>query len=530
MKTLFSSRLFRQQFIVLAMLTVFFFAFMVAGIYLRTQSAIEAREMEIAEYYRDAVLLALSDWFLERESDLSWLASILESDAERAGKPVPPDTHLRFRSLMESKGAFSDLILLDLDGTVLFNRTGPASRKTRLDDRDYFTAARDGVSFVSGVFRNRLTGRYAFAVSRPLRYRGQVSAVLAGTVLLSDLVRIVEGMGLGNLGTVYIVDSERRLVAGSSAGTAESPGEDRVLDNFAVREAAARREGAAKFPGEAGRQVIGAYGWSPRLALGMVVELRSDKALLPITRLLEFFAEFAAGLLALQLVLAYALSARLVRPIRALAEAAGTMEEREYPEVRVPRTDTELDSLVDAFNSMARAVRDREGLLRESAARDGLTGLYNHAKVEEFLEFEMKRRRRENSPVFLVMMDIDHFKAINDTYGHQAGDLVLKEAAALLVRSGREGDIVGRYGGEEFAVILNAQSPEETDSYCERIRKAVEDAVFVHEGADIRITMSLGFAFSQPSMKSPFELMRAADKALYAAKQSGRNRVVRGVP
>jgi diguanylate cyclase (GGDEF)-like protein len=530
MKSMFHSRLFRHQFLVLAVLTVFIFAVLVAGVYFRTKSAIEAREKGIAGFYRDAVMLAMQDWLAERESDIGLLASILESDAELSGIFPTPDAHGRFKTLLEAKRSFSDVILLNGEGTVLLTRTGPAEREMNLKDRDYFRAARDGRAFVSGVFRNRLTGRYAFAVSRPLRYRGEIRGVLAGTVLLSDLVRIVESMGLGSLGAVYITDPERRLVAASSEADVRSPAdtteEGPVLDNLAVREAVARREGVVKYRLESGRTVIGAYGWCPRLNLGMVVELRGDQAYLPITRLLEFFAQFAAGLLVLQLVLAYALSARLVRPIRALADAAGTLEGREYPEVAAPRTDTELDSLVDAFNRMARAVRDREGLLKENAARDSLTGMYNHAKIEEFLDFEIRRGRRDDRPVCFVMMDIDHFKSVNDTFGHQAGDTVLKETAGLILRSGRDGDIVGRYGGEEFAVILNARSPGEAAAYCERIRKTVEDTAFVHEGVEMRVTISLGFACAPPSTTGPFKLIRAADKALYAAKQAGRNRVV----
>lgn len=530
MKSMLQSRLFRQQFLVLALLTIFFFAFMVAGIYFRTQSSIETREMEIAGFYRDAVLLSIQDWLAERESDIAWLASILESDAERAGTPLAPEAHARFRTLLETKSAFSDLILLDTEGRVLFGRSGPSTRSIGLADRDYFRAARDGRSFVSEAFRNRLTGRYAFAVSRPLRYRGEIRAVLAGTVLLSDLIQIVEHMGLGSLGTIYMTDVDRNLVA-DSAAEASQPAPDAAeegpaFDTFAAHQAAARRTGAGKYEGRSGQTVVGAYGWVERLNLGLVVELQSDRALLPITRLLEFFAEFAAGLVVIQLLLAYALSARLVRPIRALAAAADTPEGQEYPQVRVPRTNTELDSLVEAFNRMAKSIREREGWLKESAARDSLTGLYNHAKIEEFLEFEMRRHKRDKRPLCFVMMDIDHFKSVNDTFGHQAGDTVLRETAHLLLRSGREGDIVGRYGGEEFSVILDAQTPEDAAAYCERIRKAVEETAYVHEGTDIRVTMSLGYACALASTLGTFELIRAADKALYAAKQAGRNRVV----
>jgi diguanylate cyclase (GGDEF)-like protein len=157
------------------------------------------------------------------------------------------------------------------------------------------------------------------------------------------------------------------------------------------------------------------------------------------------------------------------------------------------KTGTELDDLILAFNDMASTVRDREAGLKESASRDSLTGLYNHGRMEEYLELEMRRKRRSGELLCFVMADVDHFKKVNDTYGHQAGDDALRGITSLLNKALREGDILGRYGGEEFAVILNACRETEAAAFCERIRSMVEATDFDCDGHRLRLTISLGF-------------------------------------
>ena len=155
---------------------------------------------------------------------------------------------------------------------------------------------------------------------------------------------------------------------------------------------------------------------------------------------------------------------------------------------------------------------------------DGLTTLYNRITWEGFLEQEFKRCRRYGRESALVMFDIDHFKRINDTYGHQAGDEAIRRLAATLRRQIRETDLAGRYGGEEFAVILTDTPIENGRIFCERLRSEVERITIEWEGHTIRYTISLGVAPLMPEHTTVLEWLKSADEALYRSKETGRNR------
>jgi two-component system, cell cycle response regulator len=162
----------------------------------------------------------------------------------------------------------------------------------------------------------------------------------------------------------------------------------------------------------------------------------------------------------------------------------------------------------------------------ESALRDGLTKAFNKKYFTDRLESELTFALRHESPLVLVMFDIDHFKKVNDTHGHPAGDLVLSEIAELLTSALRAEDVFARYGGEEFAVICRGTDLSQAKIVGERMRKAVEKHRFVHEGNHIPVTISVGIAcLPDPAVKDATDLVARADKALYQSKHGGRNRV-----
>jgi two-component system cell cycle response regulator len=164
--------------------------------------------------------------------------------------------------------------------------------------------------------------------------------------------------------------------------------------------------------------------------------------------------------------------------------------------------------------------------MSESALRDGLTHAYNKRYFGDRLDGELQYAQRHDAPLALVLLDIDHFKAINDRHGHPAGDEVLVQLAALVMSMLRESDLFARYGGEEFAIIAPATDLDAIRPLCERLRAAIEAHPFVHEGTRIPVTASFGVARAPaPGAASSAEFVAAADEALYAAKRGGRNRV-----
>jgi len=167
----------------------------------------------------------------------------------------------------------------------------------------------------------------------------------------------------------------------------------------------------------------------------------------------------------------------------------------------------------------------------ESALRDGLTKAFNKKYFTDRLESEFTFSARHASPLALVLFDIDHFKKVNDTHGHQAGDYVLAEISTLLSGALRAEDVFARYGGEEFAVICRGSDSAQAQVVGERMRKAVETHRFVYEGTHIPITISVGVAvLPNPAVKDANDIVGLADQALYKSKHAGRNQVTLYVP
>ena len=232
-------------------------------------------------------------------------------------------------------------------------------------------------------------------------------------------------------------------------------------------------------------------------------------------------------------------AARILAPISALLRQPLAEHDRKvvrelFEIVRTAKESeahlAELEQRVLALQqeNLELAVRNRA--LSEVSSRDALTGLYNRGYVLEKIDSELNRALRHGSPMSVLLLDVDHFKRVNDTWGHAAGDAVLKCIGKLLRDSCRVYDVPGRYGGEEFCVVLPETPAGNTTVVAERIRQRVEATSLTYGDEAIAVTASIGIAGMEDddgggAILSPAALIERADRALYSAKNRGRNRI-----
>jgi two-component system cell cycle response regulator len=200
-----------------------------------------------------------------------------------------------------------------------------------------------------------------------------------------------------------------------------------------------------------------------------------------------------------------------------------------FPELEARvRSMLRIKRLQDELDQKNRELELANKRLRRLSITDGLTELFNHRHMHELLHEEFERTKRSNEPLALLMLDLDRFKQVNDTYGHPTGDVILYETARMLHETAREIDMVGRYGGEEFIVVLPGTDEEAALQFAERVRQAVEQHTYKDEANEVRMTVSGGVAsYPGDGVDHPELLIKRADEALYAAKESGRNRILR---
>lgn len=258
-------------------------------------------------------------------------------------------------------------------------------------------------------------------------------------------------------------------------------------------------------------------------------ELERSRGAAQIAKTRSLWATLAAFALALAIsVYASAtLAASVVKDIEGLRQGAMRLANGELSHRVIPSRAAELSDLGAAFNAMAERIEKDQAVLAELATRDALTGLLNRREFLRMLREEIDRSRRYGRPCSLLVLDIDHFKTVNDSWGHPAGDAVLRAVAHTILNATRPTDRAARYGGEEFAVLLPETGVEGALALAERMRAAIAaKPAVIREDRSIEVTASIGLAAQPDDGQDAESLISCADKALYRAKECGRNTVV----
>jgi diguanylate cyclase (GGDEF)-like protein len=229
--------------------------------------------------------------------------------------------------------------------------------------------------------------------------------------------------------------------------------------------------------------------------------------------------------LILALLVGFLLARSLVRDLRQLTRAAGRLADGHDDTRAQVRGRGGLGELATAFNDMAAQITAQKAVLTEVAISDPLTGLHNRRAFQVRLGEELARVHRSGGPLALLMLDLDRFKALNDRYGHPAGDAALHTVAAVLKQELRTVDLPARLGGEEFGVLLPDSDGQAALMAAERVRTAIASCPIVYQAATLAITASIGVAWYPGHADTSEGLLRAADQALYRAKEAGRDRV-----
>ncbi len=312
------------------------------------------------------------------------------------------------------------------------------------------------------------------------------------------------------------------------------------IDPQALETLTSARSATVEYRGAGGQQLLGTLNSVSGLPWAVVAEVSPEKAYEPIRRLRNLALLLVTALMAIVSLIAYFLGQIIVRPLARLTAGAAEVAAGDLS-VDLPVTESgEVGYLTEVFNDMVgRLRRGREALdlaseelrqrnveLERLSVTDGLTNLMNRRKAMEVLEEEIERADRMEHPLGLLMLDVDHFKRYNDTWGHLEGDAVLKAVAAAISGATRGIDTVSRYGGEEFMVLLPKCDGKGAEEASARILSHL--AVEGFKGGSV--TMSIGIACFPEHGDSSDSLIQAADDALYQAKEQGRNRYVVAVP
>jgi len=432
---------------------------------------------------------------------------------------------------------YEELMVVDMQENVV--ATSSDKKTDAIMPEGWLKLAQSGDHIIGNPTWDKSHKAGVMVVAAPiLAAHGRILGVLASKLNFLTINKILENYALQETGELYVITLKGALLVSTQPiksdfleTTLGMPTTNHLFSNETV---------IMDYKNYRNTDVVGTLKKVPQIGWGIVAEKERDKAYVEVFRLRNMTIGFVFGMLFVIGLAAYLLGLTIVGPLNRLIHGADKVASGDL-EVDLPLlSGGELGFLTKVFNHMVERLRqgrdelsatnqtlhERNIELEEISVTDSLTGLYNRKHLQETLTNEVARSERYNRHFGVLMIDIDHFKKYNDTFGHLAGDEVLKKMASVFRRSMRECDYAARYGGEEFLIMLPETGANEAVRAAELIRDRVAKEEFKNGGKSVGMTISLGIAAFPQHGNNLESLIRSADAALYEAKEGGRNRVV----
>jgi diguanylate cyclase (GGDEF)-like protein len=451
--------------------------------------------------------------------------------ASTAGKHPQALTHY-LRSVQEKLDTIRELTVVNTAGQVVASSTQTATA-VKLPDEWPPNSLTEGLLIVPPHWDHQYASATLSIAVPVLSYDNLLMGALVAVLDLHTLQPHLKSATKSPQGDILLLDQDGRILVSSRPDT------DKLqLDRSLLQKLRAQPGESLVFPGITHREVIGLAEVSTELPLTIVAERDRAEVYSAWIALRNMFLTLVGALIMVVAAVAFQMGRSIVRPLQRLIDAAdriagGNLEVR----LTAARND-ELGHLTLVFNQMAdrlrhshaeimaanQAMQQQNQVLEMLSITDSLTGLYNRSKLDAILSDQLARFKRTQREFTLLMMDIDHFKTLNDTYGHITGDEILAAVARILVQSIRSIDYAARYGGDEFIIILVETTADQALKTAERIRSQVENMRYSFRDSTIAVTASIGIVQCQSDDMTATAVFARADSALYEAKRAGRNR------
>jgi len=454
---------------------------------------------------------SVEKWINERELDIKFLASQSYTNSKKIKQ--------FFESFVLNQSEFYSISYVSKNGNTLVEST--FDTKHYFGDEEFFLDAIDGMDTISKVRILDDSKMPIIYFSSPVfdEYN-EVLAVVVGAVRLSSIQNLVEDFRFSKTGETYIINEENKLLT-----------KRKYEDIISLNGIDDRYKSDGFYTSYSGDDVLGVTTKALFDRWTIVAQIATTEMYKVFKTFIAYMSLFVIVLLIMIIPIILHFSNKIERPLKSLLKGSKTIENGEYGHNinsdSITHSTVEIRELTHSFNSMSNKLNSVIGELKLSSTVDVLSQLFNRRELMRLSTLAYKKAKKENTTFSILMIDIDHFKKINDNYGHRIGDVAISSVSNTIKTSLNASDIAGRYGGEEFLVFIENSTLEQSEQIAQRIRSNVEDLEIRGEEVIFKATCSIGLFYkdSIDFTLSLEDMIELADQSLYRAKENGRNKV-----